>query len=942
MNKTALSAEKMVMGTFFIFMALFFSYFSNYYSSFQMPFYSILFQLIISFIVFVLSWNSRHWANSSFIPFLGTAFLFIGFFDIGQLVCLKWMDAFNSAIGSSSLLSLNRMSVEEARAMNYASQLWLIARYYESVSLMISFFFLQRRVAFHRYFFVFAMLAIILSLSVFQWHLFPECFNKEQGFTQFKDSNHLILSTVFLFNIGVLFFKQRHFERKMFSFLSFVLILAALSEYGFSWSLIQYNVSRPIAHMFKCISTYLIYHVVISAGFINPIGLLFSDIRKKELYLAQERDRLFSILDILPSIIYVLTPDNAISYANRRFKDLFGQIKDRRCHDLFFNCRNECDDCPAKRVLTTKLPASFEWKAEDGRTFVIYHGYFIDSDGLPKVLGSGIDITERILAQSALKLSEDRFRTFYKHTPVMLHTFDKSGRILNVNDHWLTVMGYGKEVVVGREWVDFLSPESRLASMNSSFAPLLESGVFKEQHFELQKSDSTVMDIEMSASMESEDTGSLGTAIAISIDVTEKVKTQKALKSARKELETRVKERTFELDQKTKALEKEIRDRIATEEAMKEAEAQYGLLVENSLTGIYIKQHGKIIFANDRFCKIHDYRKDEIIGIDSWRLVYQQDRAMVDAYSKRRLENIPSPDTYESRRLTKNGNVIWVAANNTRIIYRDAPAILGNLMDITLRKKVEAKLKKSESDLKLLSARLLSAQENERKRIAIELHDTIAQNLVMIKFTLGQKLKQMNGLPPTGSVKIEDIIDIVQENIIEVRRIMTDLRPSLLDDLGIIPTIRWHCREFQKIYTHITINQIIELEESDVPEDLKIVIYRIMQEAMNNTAKHSNASLIELTLCRFNGTFELTIEDNGGGFDYQQVLAKVDSSTGLGLVGMRERTEQSFGVFSISSRINKGTRINARWEIGKNGDLVSLKNEFGDDFGEDNPAEETN
>ncbi|MFH0726259.1 MAG: PAS domain S-box protein [Pseudomonadota bacterium] len=917
--------EKACLIALFIVAAIFFVYLSRFFSLIQIHFCSILFQATISFLVSALAWNSRKLVDNSFLRFLGAAFLFVGLINTGHLLCLNWTPTFHAATTSGGLIPLRSIPPDEANTVNYAAQMWILARYFESASFALSFLFLRRKINFALCFSIYATAATLSFLSIFVWHTFPDCFNQIDGFTSFKTVNHLVLTLVFSGIIIILCRHRRYFERRMFYLLTAVLVLSALAECAFSWKLIYYHISRPLAHLFKCMSVYLIYRAMIITGFANPIEILFRDQKHSRLTLARERDKLFSIFDLLPGFIYILSGGNTISYANQRFRDIFGDVNSRRCYEIFLNCHTACSSCPAQRVLETKASSSFEWKNNDGRTFIIHYGYFLDSDGAAKVLASGIDITDRVSARAALEENKERYRTLYEHTPVMLHSFDMAGHILNVSDHWLNILGYEKEAVIGKKFTDFLTPESRRYGMIVGFPALLQTGFCENVHCQLVKKNGDVMDVELSVFAEKDSTGKMRRSLAVSTDVTEKLKGKKALEKARGELEQRVLERTTELREKTRALEQEIRDRTATEEAMAATESKYSLLVENSLTGIYIKQDGKIIFANNKFCEIHGYDRKEIVGMDSWKLIHPYDRGMVAAYSKKRLENAPVPDAYESRRLTKNGNVIWVSSNNTRITYRDQPAILGNLVDITLRKKMEAELIKSEKDLRLLSAKLLNAQESERKRIALELHDTIAQNLVAIKFSLGQKLKQMGNSPPTEGIIIEDIIQVVQENISEIRRIMTDLRPSILDDLGILATISWQCREFQKIYTHIQVVRLIDLEEQEVPEELKIVIFRILQEAMNNTAKHSHADRIQLTLVRQNGTLELTIKDNGEGFDLHQVLSRINSSTGLGLVGMRERTEQSFGSFSISSRKNKGTRINARWQIGVDGVLISLK-----------------
>jgi signal transduction histidine kinase len=142
-----------------------------------------------------------------------------------------------------------------------------------------------------------------------------------------------------------------------------------------------------------------------------------------------------------------------------------------------------------------------------------------------------------------------------------------------------------------------------------------------------------------------------------------------------------------------------------------------------------------------------------------------------------------------------------------------------------------------------------------------------------------------------------------------------DLRPSILDDLGIISTLTWFSRVFQQTYSDIHIDKEIDIVENEVPETLKTVIYRISQEAMNNIAKHSKATLVSLSLKKKEGTIKLIIQDNGSGFDPQATLSPESYDRGLGLSSMRERAELSGGSFSIESMVGKGTTIRAEWPI---------------------------
>ena len=236
------------------------------------------------------------------------------------------------------------------------------------------------------------------------------------------------------------------------------------------------------------------------------------------------------------------------------------------------------------------------------------------------------------------------------------------------------------------------------------------------------------------------------------------------------------------------------------------------------------------------------------------------------------------------------------------------------MVDVTERRYAQDELRKSEQQLRVLSSQLMTAQEKERSYVAQELHDSIASNLAAIKITLENKLSQMGKGPVPPGISLEDIISFVKATIKDLRRIMTDLRPAMLDDLGILPTIRWHCKEFQKIYPNIRIETLLCAPQKRLAEPLEITIFRILQEAMHNAAKHSNADLIRISLSSENG-IHLIIEDNGSGFDLKEVTARRSILSGLGLSSMKERAELAGGKLYIESTRGVGTTVRALWPV---------------------------
>jgi signal transduction histidine kinase len=229
--------------------------------------------------------------------------------------------------------------------------------------------------------------------------------------------------------------------------------------------------------------------------------------------------------------------------------------------------------------------------------------------------------------------------------------------------------------------------------------------------------------------------------------------------------------------------------------------------------------------------------------------------------------------------------------------------------------QLERRVEERTTELRRLSSQLIKVQEDERKRISRELHDSVGQSLAAVKFGAENALNRMLEGTAKESVKaLEALIPLIQQASEEARRIHTDLRPSLLDDLGITATVSWFCRECEKLYSGLRIEKHFDIEEKEVPEPLKIVIFRVLQEAVNNVAKHSKADLVRVSLKGTSGNIELAIEDKGQGFDVEHVRSVKLSKGRVGLASMRERTELSGGSFSIDSIKGQGTTVRALWQ----------------------------
>lgn len=233
--------------------------------------------------------------------------------------------------------------------------------------------------------------------------------------------------------------------------------------------------------------------------------------------------------------------------------------------------------------------------------------------------------------------------------------------------------------------------------------------------------------------------------------------------------------------------------------------------------------------------------------------------------------------------------------------------------EILERKRIGDALALSQEQLKRISMRTLNVLEADRRTISKELHDSIGASLAAIKFSLEEK--ELKRVQNNGRLEdsLEQEIGYLLAAIKETKRISANLRPTTMDDLGLMATIKWYLRQFNRLYGNVRIQYTTEITETDVPEAMKIVIYRMVQEGLTNVEKHSEATSVRLALRFSEGKRAvcLFIEDDGRGFDVQEALSGKDPLSGYGLIAMRERCEIFGGSFQIESQVNKGTTIKA-------------------------------
>jgi len=217
-------------------------------------------------------------------------------------------------------------------------------------------------------------------------------------------------------------------------------------------------------------------------------------------------------------------------------------------------------------------------------------------------------------------------------------------------------------------------------------------------------------------------------------------------------------------------------------------------------------------------------------------------------------------------------------------------------------------------ELKRVAYGLLRTQEAERMRVASELHDEVAPIVIMVKYMLEDAMARMGAALPEEPRRIlDDAASRLRDVIAELRRISTDLRPKLLDDLGLIPTLEWYCRGVEEACHGFRVEWRLEVLEAEIAEHLKLDIFRIVQEALNNVIEHAHARRALVSVYAGAADLFVVVEDDGDGFDLETASSRRDGGLNLGLQSIRKRVEATGGRFLLESNGQQGTRIGGCW-----------------------------
>ena len=660
--------------------------------------------------------------------------------------------------------------------------------------------------------------------------------------------------------------------------------------------------------------------------------------REEERKLAQsiqaERQRLYDVLETLPSMVSLLRPDHRVAFANRSFREKFGQPGDRRCFETRYGRTEPCEDCETFLPLTTGQPLKREVSFPDDTLMEAFDFPFKDLDGSSLILEMGNDITARRRAEIELKkhrehleelvaertrqvesakerleaeireleqaqrrVSESRAKleaALSSMTDSVIIT-DRDGQFVELNDAFATLYRFKSKAECVRNFGEFTSLFEVFTAGGEPLAgevfPMRralcgETGTNVEYGYRRKDTGESWIGSLSFGPVRAED-GAITGAVITARDVTERKRAERELAEARLQAErTATQLRTiFE----------------SVEERLYVCDRDGNAIMANSVAR---RTYGKLPVA------------PSVIEMPGLMDVFDLEGRQLDLLEwpisrVLRGEHIHSVEVKVRFKAIDQERIL--SCNGSAIRDQSGEIVMAVLTsaDITDRIRTEEALRRSEKmalqreQFQALAERLRRAREEERTKVARDLHDQIGQILTAIKLDLTWMSRRLPKANDEFHDRMTGTIGLINEGVESVRAICTGLRPGVLDDLGLPAAIEWQANEFASrtgIYCAVTVpGTDLSLDGDQATE-----FFRIFQECLTNVMRHAQAKSARVALYEEDGDLVLLVADDGKGF------RESDLSDSLGLLGMKERAQVCGGDLEIASTPGNGTTVTLR------------------------------
>ena len=609
---------------------------------------------------------------------------------------------------------------------------------------------------------------------------------------------------------------------------------------------------------------------------------MFTDITaRKEAQKSLEKERQF-LADILHNIrdgICILDTDMNIIRVNTAMQEWYSHalpLVGKKCYEAYHGRTAECETCPTRRVLDTRQPTSATVPLtghagkNEGWLYLYAFPLFDSETGeLQGVIEYVRDITEQRRAEQALHESQRRFTAFMDHLPAAVFMKSSEGRILYVNRYMVETHDAGDWV--GQSTADVL-PDRLAQPIIANDQEALERGhVVVEEKVPDCNGEERVYETHKFSMLGEDGKQILG---GFALDVTKRKRAQDALRAS---------------------------------------EIRYRTLFETANDAILLMREELFLDCNQRALELYGCERNQIIGgtpYEQFSPPFQPDGESSREKAQRKiraaLDGKPQSFEWQHRRL--DGRYFFAEVSLNRIDLEDEVLLQAIVRDVSDRKRARDNLRRSREQLRALAAKLAETEEAERQRLSRELHDRVGSTLSALSMQLTRLERKLDSPDSTeADTSLEEAGALVQEVADQVRDITSELRPSVLDDYGLIAALEWYTTRFTD---RTGISAVVEGEEPEprLPGGVETGLFRIAQEALTNVAKHSGADRVVVSVDQDERKVEMRVEDDGTGFS-DEVAQQTPDGAGWGLITMRERAHALSGELEVESETGQGTTV---------------------------------
>jgi PAS domain S-box-containing protein len=743
---------------------------------------------------------------------------------------------------------------------------------------------------------------------------------------------------------------------------------------GISFSLYAnvYDLRNFFGHYFKVISAYVIYKAIIETGLRRPYDVLFRNLKQKEIALSESEAKYRSMVEANQDPVYICSPDYKISYMNQAMIERTGyDAIGKPCHKALGGYEAKCQFCFFDEVKEKKSVIKETFRQKDGRYYHVTHSPIFHVDGSISKLAVFRDVSDLKKIETEYRMERDRAMLYLDIVGNIVVVLNPDTSVALINKRGCELLEAPEKDILGKKWFDTFVPEKDRAPARAVFQGLMSGVIQPLRHFEnriVSRNNHEKIILWYNNILKAEDGAITGT-LSSGDDITATRKAQDELlwelgvNSALSELyapltspEISLRDISLKILEKAKMITGSEHGFVSTIDPVTGANTSHSLtemmgecnLDEKNKTivfprgedGAYHGLWGYPLNTLEPFFTNAPASHPSFIGLPRGHIAIKNFLSIPvllhgnligqiglcnkkDDYREMDLEAINRLSMYYALAIHR-----WETAAKLsrakdelemRVEERTLELSRSNVLlteEVEERKVLEESLLTSEKTLKDLSAKLIQSYEEERRRIGEELHDGLAQTLSAIKVWSDAAMAQMERNKFDQSLEsIGSILALAKASVEEVRRIIKNLRPAILDDLGLHAAISWLCQEFEKMRPAIVLGKEIQMVDQQVPENLKIVIFRIIQESLNNISKHSNATSVSILLDQTPETIALKISDNGVGFDLGGAKGLQPLEKGIGLTSMEERARLSGGEFTILSSPGRGTIVQVIWTV---------------------------